>query len=150
MGVLDECCKTDETLAMASFPMQKWCEPYDWKTALAKGTIFPSLNKEVFFAENVPCSFCEDKDLSPQQKKLNEISAIGFAINDLTLYLDTHPQCEKGLPLFKELLQKKLDLLAEYAEEFAPLTQTSMVTGTPDTNVYSWAEGPLPWEGGNV
>lgn len=150
MSYLDECCKTSETLAMASVPMQEWCEPYDYYTALANGTIFPSLNKEFYKAEDVPCSVCNQSGQTPQAKKLNEINVISFAINDLTLYLDTHPTCEKGLSLFMELLKKRLDLLAEYAEDFFPLTQISMITGTPDTTKYGWAEGPLPWEGGHI
>ena len=81
---------------------------------------------------------------------MSEISTISFAINDLTLYLDTHPTCPNGLPLFKELLKKRLDLLAEYAKKYNPLTQISMITGTPETNEYGWGEGPMPWEGGNI
>lgn len=149
MSILDECCKTSESLAMASVPMQEWCEPYDWNTALSKGTIFPCLNMEFFRAQDIPCSICSESQ-SPQAKKLNEINTISFAVNDLTLYLDTHPTCEKGLSLLKELLKKRLDLLAEYAEEYVPLTHLSMITGTPDTCEYGWPEGPLPWEGGHI
>lgn len=149
MSILDECCKTSETLAMASVPMQEWCEPYDWNTALSKGTIFPCLHMEFFRAEDIPCSICSENQ-SPQAKKLNEINTVSFAINDLTLYLDTHPTCEKGLSLLKDLLKKRLDLLAEYAEEYVPLTHLSMITGTPDTREYGWPEGPLPWEGGHI
>lgn len=37
-------CTCAEDLAMASVPMQEWCEPYDFTTALSEGTIFPCLN----------------------------------------------------------------------------------------------------------
>ena len=124
MSILDECCKTSETLAMASVPLQEWCEPNDLNTALSKGTIFPCLNMEFFRAEDIPCSICNENQ-SPQAKKLNEINTIS-------------------------LLKKRLDLLAEYAEEFVPLTHLSMITGTPDTCEYGWPEGPLPWEGGHI
>ncbi len=150
MSVLDNCKCSPQTLAMASFPMQEWCDPFPFDTALANGTIFPCLNLEFFKAEKVPCPVCDDSTCSPQAQKLNEINKVSFAINDLTLYLDTHPDCPKGLALFKELLQKRLDLLAEYAREYEPLTMISMITGTPDTDTYTWPEGPLPWEGGNI
>lgn len=150
MSILDECCKTGETLAMASVPKQKWCEPYDWNTALANGTIFPCLNLEFFKAENSPCPICGCDNQSEQYKKFNEINAVSFAINDLTLYLDTHPDCRQGLALFNSLLQKRLDLLADYAAKYNPLTQLSIATGTPDASVFSWSEGPMPWEGGNI
>lgn len=138
------CCNA---LAMATVPIQEWCDPYDWKTALKNGTIFPCLNLEFYKAEQTKHSSSAP---TGQESALNEISEIGFAINDLTLYLDTHPECPKGLSLLKELLEKRLNLLADYAAKYQPLTQLSMITGTPDTSVYGWAEGPAPWEGGNI
>lgn len=149
MSNLDNCCCKSETLAMATVPMQEWCEPYDFETALENGTIFPCLNLEFYKATDIP-KHCCCGETSEQEKMLLDISTVGFALNDLTLYLDTHPTCEKGLSLFKELLQKKLDMLAEYAKKFNPLTQISMITGTPETNMYGWAEGPMPWEGGLI
>ena len=140
------CCEK-KVLAMAAVPMQEWCQPYDWKTALKKGTIFPCLNMEFYKSEQLSGSAGAD---TPQGAALDEISEIGFAINDLTLYLDTHPDCQNGLSLLKELLLKRLELLTDYAAKYQPLTQLSMVTGTPQTEHYSWAEGPLPWEGGHV
>lgn len=108
-------CTCAEHLAMATIPKQEWCDPYDFATALAEGTIFPCL--------------------------------INFAINDLTLYLDTHPNCPKGTALFHQLLEQRLALLSDFAGKFYPLTQTSMVTGKYDQTQYGWSEGPMPWEG---
>lgn len=34
------CCSCPETLAMASVPMQEWCEPYDLKLPSGEGTVF--------------------------------------------------------------------------------------------------------------
>ncbi len=78
---------------------------------------------------------------------MTDLSTISFAINDLTLYLDTHPDCQNGLTLFKQLLQKRLDLLADFADKFYPLTQISIITGETNTDSYGWNEGPAPWEG---
>lgn len=154
MSILDDCCSCPETLAMASFPKQDWCEPYDWDKALAEGTIFPCMNLEFYCAEDINSSLhgnvpARDKE-AERENLMNQINGISFAVNDLTLYLDTHPDCKNGLPLFKELLQKRLDLLAEYAKKYTPLTQISMVTGNPESNEYSWGEGPMPWEGGLI
>lgn len=143
----NSCCSTKETLAMASVPFQEWCAPYDWQTSLKNGTIFPCLNLEFYLAETLPC---HSEPKSERETAMDEINAISFAVNDLTLYLDTHPQCKNGLVLFKELLQKRLDLLADYAARYNPLTQISMVTGTPETTEYGWGEGPAPWEGGLI
>ncbi len=149
------CCTCPETLAMASVPMQEWCEPYDFETALCEGTIFPCLNLKFFEAENIKSCLktkfsALDRETEGRECLMSEISTVSFAINDLTLYLDTHPTCQNGLALFKELLQKRLDLLAEYAKKYNPLTQISMVTGNPETEEYGWGEGPVPWEGGCI
>lgn len=149
MNSSDSCTCKSETLAMATTPMQTWCEPYDWETALAAGTIFPCLNLEFFLAKESVSAVCGNPTLSAEDKLLTQIYQVSFAINDLTLYLDTHPDCEHGLPLFKELLQKRLDLLAEYSKTARPLTQLSIVTGTPETTSYGWDDGPMPWEGGH-
>lgn len=151
----NECCTCPESLAMATVPKQEWCEPYDYETALMEGTIFPCLSMPFFKAEqNVSklksFSLSSTSEERKREEKMTEISTISFAINDLTLYLDTHPDCKEGLKLFKELLQKRLDLLAEFAGEFYPLTQISIVTGNPDCCCYEWSNGPMPWEGGNV
>lgn len=139
---------------MAAFPSQEWCEPYDWDVALKNGTIFPSLNLVFYRAEDTACPCHSDSCGKEQARELDELGAVSFAINDLTLYLDTHPQCTKGLKLYRELLQKRLELLADHAAKYYPLTQLSAVTGAAATEsenaAYGWAEGPLPWEGGLI
>ncbi len=150
-SVACEC--TQESLAMASFPMQKWCEPYELNAALYHGTVFPCLNLKFYAAEEIPCPFLEGAagaKFSEREKAMNEISMVGFAINDLTLYLDTHPDCGQGITLMRELLQRRLDALADYAAKYYPLTQLSIITGNPDSAKYEWDEGPMPWEGGLV
>lgn len=151
----DQCCPCPETLAMATVPLQEWCEPYDWDTALTEGTVFPCLNLPFFKAPEGKTTLCPvGSSLDPVQKEretlMGKISSISFAINDLTLYLDTHPDCAKGAPVFYELTKTRLELLAEYAKKYNPLTQSSMVTGNLDPNSYKWAEGPMPWEGGCI
>ena len=145
-------CTCKEYLAMASIPMQEWCEPYDFSTALEEGSIFPCLNLP-FFKAPVGKTKCKSSSKSAnmtqknREEMMSQLSAISFAINDLTLYLDTHPDCPKGTTLFYQLLEKRLVLLAEFAEKFYPLTQISMVTGNFNKNQYGWSEGPMPWEG---
>ncbi|MBR1599937.1 MAG: spore coat protein CotJB [Lachnospiraceae bacterium] len=146
---------TMETIAMANVPNQQWCEPYDLDTALKEGTIFPCLNLTFFKAPQgdsniMPQSNTDNKEQLSREQAMNRLTAVSFAINDLTLYLDTHPNCENGLKLFYQLLDERMKLLAEYAGEFYPLTQTSMITGGCSKDMYGWSEGPAPWEGACV
>lgn len=145
-------CDCKDRLAMAAVPNQEWCDPYDYATALEEGTIFPCLNLPFHKA---PFGKCKQKSsgrlLDPLQESREEmmaqLAAVSFAINDLTLYLDTHPDCPKGTALFYQLLKERLNLLTSFAEKFYPLTQTSMVTGDYNQNQYGWGDGPMPWEG---
>lgn len=151
----NNCCTSQETLAMASFPEQEWCGLYDWDTALKEGTIFTCLNLPVYFADKGSSSLdtkgsASDPVQQEREALMGKISAISFAINDLTLYLDTHPDCPEGTPLFHQLSKERMELLTEYASKYNPLTQLSMVTAGLNNSKYAWAEGPMPWEGGCI
>ena len=50
-----------------------------------------------------------------QKQLLNRIDQVSFAVNDMTLYLDTHPCDEKALTYCHELVQERKKLLKEYA-----------------------------------
>jgi len=141
-----------ESLAMATVPKQEWDEPYDLFTALEEGTLFPCLNLTFYKAPAGKCQCQTSSSISNISQKNREemmslLAAVSFALNDLTLYLDTHPDCAKGMTLFYQLLEQRLTLLSAFAGKFYPLTQTSMITGDYDQNLYGWSEGPMPWEG---
>ncbi len=139
-----------EPLAIASVPAQNWCDPYPWETALYEGTIFPCLNLLFFKAPLSSNPSQSTGNKTEKESLLEQIHAVSFAVNDLTLYLDTHPTCEKGTALFYKLIQKRLELLTEFSEQYYPLTQFSMgVEPCPDSN-YTWSKEPMPWEGGSV
>lgn len=145
-------CTHAEHLAMASVPKQEWCEPYDYATALEEGTLFPYLNLPFFKAPkgNYKCStnsLSSNISQRNREEMMSQLTAVSFALNDLTLYLDTHPDCPKGTELFYKLLEERLNLLSEFAGKFYPLTQISMITGDYDKSQYGWSEGPMPWEG---
>lgn len=151
----NDICSCPEQLAMAAIPLQKWCELYDWHTALEEGTVFTCLNLPFFKADKGCCPLKKsgsvlDTKQEEREKMMDEISSIGFVLNDLTLYLDTHPDCPDGTPLFYELLEKRMHLLADYAKKYNPLTQLSMITGNLPANCYGWSDGPMPWEGGCI
>lgn len=89
---------------------------------------------------------------------LQEINEISFAVNDLNLYLDTHPLDQEALAMFGDAMKKRKQLLESYAKEYEPLTMdcvcpdTNNETGTytkyPGQKHFTWSDGPLPWEGG--
>ena len=75
---------------------------------------------------------------------LMKITEFGFALNDLNLYLDTHPQDSEALMYFHSLDDNYQKLRVEYAHRFGPLNFTQVTSD----NYYTWISTPWPWEGG--
>lgn len=167
---------TQEHLAMASVPVQQWGLLYSEEEALRIGTIFQDLNKPFFAAEEGPkgedAAFrdqepsvsmenqrmgdaLENTDSIPLERAslLRKIQQVSFVLDDLRLYLDTHPQEEEGLSLFKAAGDRRKTLMREYARQFYPLTADCMAEGCPadpGPSCFCWQKGPAPWEGGCV
>lgn len=89
-------------------------------------------------------------------KLLKEIQETGFQVDDLTLYLDTHPLDEAALDAFTQAKEKRYQLMKEYAREFEPLNpylvcpdtnnETEVFCKYPGKRHFTWTDGPLPWD----
>ena len=89
---------------------------------------------------------------------MKEIGEASFMVNDLTLYLDTHPTDREALKAFSEASKKRRELMEICADQFEPLTmdlvcpdtnnQSRSLTKYPDQKHFTWLDGPMPWEGG--
>lgn len=79
-----------------------------------------------------------------RKKLMNKIDMVSFAINDCTLFLDTHPLDEDALVCINELIPVRNGLLEKYAQYFGPLTIDSAMP----MKKWDWALSPMPWEGG--
>ncbi len=75
-----------------------------------------------------------------KEEKLYKIMALNFAINDLNLYLDLHPDNQEKLQTFKSLIKQKETLEEEYAKEYGPL-KLEQVSGKN----FNWVSS-FPWE----
>ncbi len=143
-------------LAMASVPMQSWSRIYDGKEALENGTVFPELNKPFFVTAESDRTEKKKECAKAQQAredKLFEIQKISFVLDDVRLYMDTHPNDMDGLVLLKAMVKKRKELLKEYALQFYPLTMDCMADiyeRIPDSGCDCWQNGPCPWEGACV
>lgn len=147
----------NEHLAIASVPIQSWDKVYDENEALCRGTIFPALYKPFFVTEETDKpEIKQDKRPSAQQLRedmLLQIQKVSFVVDDVRLYMDTHPKDVQGLALLKTMIQRRKELLKEYALQFYPLTMDCMADiyeNDPDSECYCWQNGPIPWEGACV
>lgn len=143
---------TQNTLAMASIPIQPWNKPDNLEQGFQNGTIFPELNKEFRYAKDGSGPCCP---ASISQNACREY-VLSFAITDMQLYLDTHPDCKDGkaflCDLKRELTElrqnlyfpEKQNLHSKEALQF-PDAQNPFCCGM---NHSDWEASALPWEGG--
>ena len=85
-----------------------------------------------------------DEMKAAKEKLMNRINEVSFAVNDVLLYLDTHPCCEEAISFYQECEQERQKLLKEYAQCYGPLTVDDALESGGDT--WKWAEQPFPWE----
>ena len=55
-----------------------------------------------------------------QTALLQYINEVSFAINDMNLYLDTHPEDKKALAFMEEHVKMRKRALKEYAMKYGP------------------------------
>ncbi|MGN0383281.1 MAG: spore coat protein CotJB [Eubacterium sp.] len=78
------------------------------------------------------------------RKKLFElINQTSFALDDVKLYLDTHPNCQEALAYYEKLKKMRMQAWREYTMRFGPLSAYDVNV----QNEWTWNEGQLPWEG---
>ena len=99
-------------------------------------------------------SSLEDSLKSPEEKrwrdKMLEVQKVSFMMDDLRLYLDTHPEDQDALAVFRDVVRQRKQTLSEFAEQFYPLTSDCMAEiyeKEPSSSCYCWQKGAAPWEG---
>ena len=81
------------------------------------------------------------KPETEQEKMLLQLMAYTFAITDLNLYLDLHPEDNAVFEQFKNYAEKLDQLEMNYVKKYGPMcvTQTDGVK-------YDWLKNPWPWD----
>ena len=80
-----------------------------------------------------------------RESLLHEIMALNFAVNDLVLYLDTHPTDCDAIKMHNKYAQEVINLTEEYQNLYGPLTVNFT---SNNENCWQWSENPWPWERG--
>ena len=76
-------------------------------------------------------------------KLLLKIYEYDFALNDLALYLDLHPEDMGVYKLFKKYTEEQRKYVDTYEKKYGP-----MELDNSDYTNYLWDEGPWPFIGG--
>lgn len=141
----DACCETGSgrlpgtcaPLAFPYIPMQENNpQRYSQSEAMEHGTLFPGLNlpfKTAVAAKNKLANTA-----------LVELMALDFAIDELGLYLTTHPNDKEVLDLYWSYCKMGKEGRAKYEKIYGPLLQTDM----PADGSYAWLNDPWPWDKG--
>ena len=91
-------------------------------------------------------------DQNSHEKQMNRrqlmehINQVSFAVDDVKLYLDTHPCDQEALAYFHEMSRQRNRALKEYAACYGPLTIDSMDESCGDR--WNWINEPWPWQEG--
>ncbi len=83
------------------------------------------------------CNDCEEFNMT-RESMLQEIKCHQFAIIELGLYLDTHPDDSKALCLHRKYARELKDLKDKYQKVYGPLTINF------PCNKWRWLEEPWP------
>ena len=108
-------------------------EQYEANLGLVRGTLYPGLD----------LPFMGMVNKKPLEKShSSELQALGFAVQELALYLDTHRDDTEALELYRRYQQMLHDKTTEYVRMHGPLTHQDQ-TAAPE---YAWLNDPWPWE----
>lgn len=120
-------------LANPYVPFQRENPPrYEARKGLIRGTMYPGLDLPFMGMVNN-----QELPVTP----LSELQVLGFALQDLALYLDTHRDDKEALEVYRAYQNIYHKGMMDYNQE-DPLTHT-MPTDAKD---YAWLDDPWPWE----
>ncbi len=120
-------------LANAYVPFQLENPPkYEPRKALVRGTLFPGLD--------LPFMGMVNKNEQPVTP-LTELQSMGFMIQELALYLDTHRDDKEALELYRTYQKMYKDARKAYEKDCGPLNHMTHTEGE-----YQWLDDPWPWE----
>lgn len=106
--------------------------------ALKTGTLFPGLD--------LPFKAALQARTQLPNTALVELMALDFAVKELNLYLDTHPQDQEALGLYASYIKLAKEGREKYTAKYGLLDSAELVL----EDGYTWLNDPWPWElGGN-
>lgn len=121
-------------LANPYVPFQTENPPkYEARYGLVRGTLYPGLDLPFMGMVNK-----QEKLETP----MTELQALGFALHELALYLDTHRDDKEALEMYRAYQDVYHAGMMEYEKNHGAMSH-----GMPsDRAEYAWLDDPWPWE----
>ena len=79
--------------------------------------------------------------MSERERLMRRIAAIDFAMVELHLFLDSHPNNEEVANKLDSYRTKSNELRKQYEEKFGPISPSNK-----DGNQWAWISNPWPWD----
>ena len=99
-------------------------------------------------AQNVvpACGSCQgggDMIFQDKEALMRQIMEAGFAMDDVVLFLDTHPENQDALRYYQAVRDMRNQAIAAYESQCGPLRYADVTSSSWD-----WVTEKWPWEGG--
>lgn len=121
-------------LANVFVPFQEDNAPrYEARKGLVRGTLYPGLELPFMGMVNQ-----KEKPVTPT----SELQALGFAIQELALYLDTHKDDAEALGVYQEYQKMYNHCKDAFMKKHGPTNHYQEQSATK----YTWLSDPWPWE----
>lgn len=121
-------------LANVYVPFQSQDAPrYEARKGLVRGTLFPGLDLPFHEMTNQ-----KEKPVTP----LSELQVLGFAIQELALYLDTHADDNDAFEVYQSYQKLYAHCKEKYLQNHGPINHIQI----SDKKHYAWLNDPWPWE----
>ncbi len=78
-----------------------------------------------------------------REKMLHEIMALDFALTDLKLYLNSHPDDVESIALFNNIVKKRRVMIESYQCMYGPLIAEDYDCSK---DAWDWVDEPWPWD----
>lgn len=106
---------------------------YEAPKGLIRGTMYPGLD--------LPFRGMVNQKEHPMTPRV-QMQILGFALQELALYLDTHPDDKEALELYRQYQKAYHNCMTDYSQHRMPMTHNTPV----DHRTYTWLDEPWPWE----
>ena len=121
-------------LAVPFVPFQQTgANKYALDLALARGTLFEGLDLPYLKMQN---------EAFTNLSAARQLQALGFAINELGLYLDTHAGDTEAVALYDQYAELYEEAIEQYQQNGRSLSQLASTMG----GRYGWLNDPWPWD----
>ena len=121
-------------LANPYVPFQLEDSPkYQARKGFIRGTLYPGLD--------LPFMGMVNQNEKPVTL-LSELQTLGFAVQELALYLDTHRDDYEALELYRSYQKMYKDCMEQYNRTHGPMNHKIVSEGRE----YAWLDDPWPWE----